>query len=282
MATFTNRATLSYSGGTANSNTVTGTVNETLAINKAALNDTYDGSSRLVYVISLVNSGTGALSGITLTDDLGAYEAASGTVYPLRYVTGSAAYYVNGVLQTELIPITAEPLVFSGLSLPAGANAILVYEATVTEFAPLATDGNIINTVTASGSLAEDVTASETVTAAIGPRLSITKALSPTTVGEDGSLTYTFIIENSGNEAAVATDDVTVSDLFDPILTLTSVTLDGTPLAETTGYTYNASSGQFDTVPGVITVPAATYTQNPDGSFTVIPGTAVLTVSGTI
>ena len=39
---------------------------------------------------------------------------------------------------------------------------------------------------------------------------------------------------------------------------------------------------QFATVPGVITVPAATYTQNAQGAWTVTPGTATLTVSGTI
>ena len=59
--------------------------------------------------------------------------------------------------------------------------------------------------------------------------------------------------------------------------------LDGTALAEGTGYTYAITEGDFATVPGVITVPAATYTQDPvSGVWSVTPGTTVLTVTGTI
>jgi hypothetical protein len=75
---------------------------------------------------------------------------------------------------------------------------------------------------------------------------------------------------------------VTVTDVFDPALGLISVTLNGTALAEGTGYTYDEATGTFATVPGMITVPAATYTQQADGSFEVIPGEAVLVVTGTI
>lgn len=47
-------------------------------------------------------------------------------------------------------------------------------------------------------------------------------------------------------------------------------------------YTYNDATGEFATTAGFITVPAATYTQNEDGSFTITPGTAKITVTGTI
>ena len=115
-----------------------------------------------------------------------------------------------------------------------------------------------------------------------GAELSITKSVSPTTVTENGQLTYTFVIENTGNTDAVATDDIVLSDDFDPILTNISVTLNGAPLSEGTGYTYDEASGAFATVAGQITVPAASYVQNADGSWTVIPGTATLVVSGTV
>jgi len=141
----------------------------------------------------------------------------------------------------------------------------------------------ITNTVTVTGTgLADPITASATVNSIDRPQLTITKALEPIIVPENGSLTYTFVISNSGNTDAVATDNVVVSDLFDPILDITSVTLNGTPLTLGTGYTYNTATGLFETVPGVITVPAATYTQAPDGSISVTEGTAVLTVTGTI
>ena len=45
----------------------------------------------------------------------------------------------------------------------------------------------------------------------------------------------------------------------------------------------NAATGQFATVPGVITVPAAAFTQNAaTGAYAVTPGTVTLTVSGTV
>lgn len=281
MATFTNRATLTYSGGTTISNTVTGTVNETLTLTKTALVDTYSSTSRLVYILTLVNSGA-ALSNLTLTDDLGGYEVNGATVYPLAFVDGSIAYFVDGVLQPTPVVTASPSLVISGISLPAGADATIVYEADVTDFAPLAEGSTVTNTVTVGGIVSDTVTASETVTAESAPDLSIIKSLSPVNVGEDGEITYTFIIENSGNTEAVATDDVVVRDVFDPILTISAVTLDGTALEEGTGYVYDAASGTFETVQSVITVPAATFEQNADGSFTVVPGRTVLTVTGTI
>ncbi len=281
MPTFTNKATLSYNGKTVDSNTVTGTYTEALTVTKNALTDTYGSSSTLTYIVSLVNAG-GTVGDVSITDDLGAYPFDTGTVYPLAYVDGSVAYYVNGVLQGTPTVTSVQPLVISGLSVPTGGNALLVYEASVTEFAPLGADATIVNTATVNGVGTESLTASETVSAEAGPFLTITKGLTPTTVPESGVITYTFTIQNTGNTEAVATDNIVVSDLFDPILTITGVTLNGQALSEPTGYTYNATTGEFATVQSVITVPAATYMQNADGSYTVIPGEAVLTVTGTI
>ena len=43
------------------------------------------------------------------------------------------------------------------------------------------------------------------------------------------------------------------------------------------------ASGEFATVNGVVTVPSATYTQDPTtGAITTTPGVAVLTVTGTV
>ena len=48
-------------------------------------------------------------------------------------------------------------------------------------------------------------------------------------------------------------------------------------------YTYDEATGLFTTVAGVITVPEATYTQNPTtGEWTVTPGTSVAVVNGTV
>ena len=115
------------------------------------------------------------------------------------------------------------------------------------------------------------------------PRLTISKAICPSTVVENGQVTYTFVIQNSGNIAAVAADGITVTDTFDPVLNDIAVALDGTALALTTDYTYDTATGAFATVPGRITVPAATFAQNAGtGEYTVTPGAAVLTVTGTV
>lgn len=283
MATFTNKATLSYNGGSVDSNTVTGTFLETLAVTKTALTQEYAGGTRITYAISLVNTGTAAFTGLTLTDDLGGYPFDGTLVYPLQFEEGSLLYYVNGVLQPTLTPTSTQPLTIGGISVPAGGNALVLYVAEVGGAAPLDVGGAITNVVTVSGGgLPESLTATETVTAVQEPALTITKALSPVAVPENGTVTYTFVIENSGNTAAVATDDLTVTDLFDPILEITSVTLDGVVLTEGVGYTYDPATGAFATVPGVITVPAATYTQAPDGTYVLDPGAAVLVVTGTI
>lgn len=283
MATFTNRATLSYGGRTVDSNTVTGTFLQTLSIMKTALSDTYAAGDTVTYVVTLSNAGATPLNGLTLTDNLGAFDFNGTTLYPLAPVAGAILYYVDGVLQPALTPTQTQPLVLQGITVPAGGNAIIVYETEVTDVAALDVDAGITNTATVSGGgLLEPLSDSATVTTADAPLLTITKALSPVAVPENGTLTYTFVMQNFGNTAAVATDDVVVTDNFDPILENLTVTLDGTVLAEGTGYTYNAVTGAFSSAPSVITVPAATFVRNDDGTIAVTPGEAVLTVSGTI
>ena len=139
----------------------------------------------------------------------------------------------------------------------------------------------ITNTATVTGN-GFDQTAQETI--AMEPRadLSISKALCPVTVTENGQLTYTFVIENAGSVAAAAADNVVLTDTFDPKLNSIAVTFNGTPWSEGVNYTYDTTTGLFQTLPGQITVPAATYTQKADGTWSVTPGVAVLTVTGTV
>lgn len=231
MATFTNKATLTYNGRSTDSNTVVGNFAEILAVTKTAVDNTYSDGSDITYIVSLVNSSTSSLSGLTIVDDLGAYAFGGGDIVPLDYISGSLRYFINGVLQPDITVGATPPLTISGISVPAGGNAMLIYETTVNNKAPLDVDSSILNTVTVSGgTLAESVTATETVNTVAEALLSITKSLFPTTITENGTLTYTFVIQNSGNTAVVATDNAIVSDTFDPILNITSVSLDGTAL----------------------------------------------------
>lgn len=283
MATFTNRATLSYNGRTVDSNTVTGTFLQTLTVTKTPLTGTYTAGETVTYTVSLVNSGATPLTGLTLTDDLGAFDYLGTPVYPLTVVPDAILYYVDGVLQPTPTVASTQPLVLQGISVPAGGDAVIVYQAVVSDAAPLEIGGEITNTATVSGGgLIDPLGDDATVTVENAPFLTINKALSPVTVPENGTLTYTFTIQNYGNTAAVATDDVIVSDTFDPVLDILSVTLNGVALTEGAGYTYNPVTGEFATTAGTITVPAATFTRAPDGTVLVTPGEAVLIVVGTI
>ena len=145
----------------------------------------------------------------------------------------------------------------------------------------LGTGAVIENTATADGTGFAPVTATETILHSAGPDLRIAKSIDPQTVKTGGNIVYTFVISNYGDEATDA-DGVKITDEFDPILTTLEATLDGAQLVETTDYTYDGVTGLFETVEGVITVPAATYFQNDDGSWTTVPGETVLTVTGTI
>ena len=284
MAAFTNQATLSYNGKTASSNVVTGEMVGALTAAKTALEESYSAGDTLTYVVTLVNSGAAALDGITLTDDLGAYEFNSLTLVPLTYVEGSAKYFVNGVLQPGPSVTAGESLVFSGLSVPAGGSAVLVYNARVNSYAPLGDGSVITNNVTTTGAkIGSNVAADDTVTAESEPLLDITKAICPAVVEENGTLTYTFVISNTGSAEAGEQASPVLEDTFEPVLTDISVTLDGAALAEGTGYTYDEVTGEFATLPGVITVPAADFAQDPQtGEWSVTPGTATLIVSGTV
>ncbi len=283
MAIFTNRATLTYSGGTADSNTVTGELLDVLSAAKTALQPTYAPGDTVTYVVVLRNTGTAPIPNLTLTDDLAAYTANGTTLYPLTYVPGSVALFANGVQQAAPAIAPGNSLVLSGLTVPASGQVLLIYQANVNDFAPLNAEGTLTNTATVTGAgLPAPITASATIGTDDSTRLAIRKALSPTVVTENWQLTYTFTIENYGSTPAVATDDVSVTDTFDPILNPISVTFNGNPWTAPVNYTYNPLTGVFTTVPGQITVPAATYTQNPNGTWSVAPGTATLVVTGTV
>lgn len=283
MAIFTNQATLTYNGNVINSNIATGELLEVLSATKTAVIDTYEQDSQITYVINIVNSGTTDFTGLSITDNLGAYTFGTETLVPLEYVSGSVRYYTNGVLQAAPVATAGPPLVISGITVPAGGVATIIYVAEANQYAPLTEGSELTNTATISAAGVTSITVTETVTPETGARLTITKCVSPTTVAENGQLTYTFTIQNTGNTAVAATDSVSVTDTFNPILSGLSVTFNGTAWAETTNYTYSETTGVFETVLGQITVPAATYTQDATtGAWVVEPGVSVLTVTGTV
>ena len=284
MAIFSNQATLTVNGNSTNSNIAYGELLDVLAVTKTAVEGTYTPGELVTYVVTLRNTGTTALTGLTVTDNLGGYDFNGTTVYPLTYEDGSATLFVDGVPQATPAVTAGPPLVVTGITVPAGGDTVLVYQARANAFANPDAGSTIDNTVTVTGGgLTTPVTATETVTAATAPELTITKSITPTQVTDNDRVTYTFVIQNTGNEAVVATDNAVITDTFDPILTALTVTFDGAVWTQGVQYNYNETTGLFATVPGQIVVPAATYTQDPvTGAYSVTPGVATLVVTGTI
>ena len=283
MAQFTNQAQLRYGNSIANSNIAVGELLEVLSASKTAVRKTYGQNDTVTYIITIVNSGTTAFNGLTVTDNLGAYTFGTETLTPLTYMADSVKYYVNGVLQSTPVVVAEPSLAISGLTVPAGGNITVAYETEVNAFAPMDAAGTITNTAVVSGGGITPITVTETIGTESTPILTITESVSPVPVTENGTLTYTFLIQNAGSAPADIGTDAVIVDTFNPLLSNLAVSFNGTAWAETTNYTYDETTGVFTTIAGQITVPAATYTQNPaTGVWTADPGVSTLVVKGTI
>lgn len=285
MATFYNQATLTFDGKTLTSNQTEGEVVTRVTLTKTAVSSDYGPDENIVYAITLVNTDDTAKTNVTVADNLGMFKPAAGPeIVPLSYVGGSVLYYQNGILQSSPSVSAGPPLVISGITIPAGGNVIILYEVKANEYAPRGENATITNSVEATGEgLCEELSDSTVIPTRNEPILSIAKAICPESVSCGDQVTYTFIIQNTGNTPVVATDNLVVSDLFNPVLTDIVVSLNGTPLSEESQYAYNEQTGEFTTIGGAIPVPAATFTRDSEtGLISTAPGVAVLTVSGRI
>ncbi len=284
MAVFTNQATLTYNDTTTNSNIVTGEIIEVLSASKTTLQADYANDDTVTYLVNIVNSGATAVTGVSVTDNLGKFTLDGVTVTPLTYVDGTARYYSNGVLQAAPTVSTDDNLVISGITVPGNGNALVAYQARGNQFTPLSTGSTITNTATVTGAgISTPIEVSNTLPVQDTAELTITKSISPSTVVENGQVTYTFVIQNTGNTTADVADNVSVTDTFDPILSDLAITFNATAWTEPANYTYDETTGLFTTVPGQITVPAATYTRDDaTGQITINPGISILTVTGTV
>ena len=279
MALFSNQASLSYNGKTVLSNLAIGELVDVLSVTKTAGVDGYQNGTSIPYVINLRNTGSAQLTDLVITDDLGAYPLGPETLVPLTYIENSIQVFVDGTPQSPPSVNLTPSLVFSGIRVPADGVTTILYSAEVNAFASPETTGEITNTVTVTGATPELVTASATVKATAEADLTMQKSVSPSVARQGDTLTYTILIENHGSVAAT---DVTVEDIFQPILMGLVVSLDGVTWTEGTQYNYDEATGLFQSLVDSITVPAATFTQDPDtGVWTNIPGSTVLTVTGT-
>ena len=280
MASFTNQATLRYQGSEIRSNVVTGELLFGVSVGKTSVESDYTQGGRITFIVTLVNNGGTELTGLTLTDDLGAYQYETQTLYPLAYVNGTAKLFVNGVQQQLTVAGTTQ-LQLGGIQLPPQGSAVIVYDALATEYAQPSVGGSIVNTVTLTDAArADDGTAQWTLPVAVQPILEIMKEVSPVSIQPNQTLSYRFTLRNYGNEATDST--LVLADVFQPALQNLSVTLDGQPLTAVTDYTYDEASGAFETVQGVLSVAAAESVRAENGAWQITPTEQVLTVTGTV
>ena len=280
LAQFINQAQLIYNGEVVSSNIAVGEILASLNASKQAVNDTYSPGDSVTYVIGITNTSSSEIVGISVNDDLGAYDFGTNVLQPLDYVDGSVLLYINGLPTAAPAVDITQGVTFSGISIPAGGNALVIYETRVNEFAPLDTQGSITNTATVNGGCTP-VNVTETVTPDNTAILNIDKSISPGAVSCGDRITYTFVIQNRGNTAVDG--GAVIQDVFSPILADIVVTGNGVAWTEGVEYTYDEATGTFASIAGAITVPAATYTQNIEtGVITVNPGEFTITVTGTL
>lgn len=285
--TMTNQAKLRFSYGssvgTASSNIASTVIQGPLSASKSVLEAGYRADGALTYMLHLQNSGAAALAPVTVTDDLGKYAVSPAlSVTPLTYV-GPTRLYVNGAYVMSLTPsVTADAVTFTVPSLAAGANAMLVYNARVNEYAMPTPTSEIVNTaVIDAPGLTDAVTVTDAIPAADYADVSITKTMSPNPVTDGALLTSTFLLQNFGNTDA---SNVVLTDTFSPAPAPIAVTVNGVTLADTE-YDY---VGGLLTLPGAaatyaLTVPAAAFPRDPaTGEVSVNPGAVTIVVTGTI
>ncbi len=288
MSLIYNQAELSYEGTTVHSNIVSSELLDALSAEKAVIKTEYARDDKLTFIITLKNKTFKDIDHISITENLGAYYfsglsgLASITVYPLTYVENTLLYYKNGSLQSTPSFSGTAPMNIEDISVPAGGDATIIYEASTNSWTPLKVGSSVNNMSKIScTSVSEPILLSATAIPLSKVELFITKTASPDIVMQTGKITYSFLIENRGN--IEAKDTVVISDKFNPIIDDLYVTINKTHVTGAEYYSYDTTTGIFTTTGKDITVPPATYTtDSATGKIKLTPGTVLVRVTGTL
>jgi uncharacterized repeat protein (TIGR01451 family) len=252
---------------------------EAITLEKRVLETAYRADDDLTYLITVHNNGATPVTDLAVQDNLGAFtpEGAEDAIVPLTY-TGPAALYLDGVFSEMLTPATeASGVTFTIPSIPAGSNALIVYQARVNGFAPLEDGSEIANTASIETGAGDPITAQATVPVDSYADVSIEKEMSPNPIEAGGQLVVTFTIENCGNVAAT---DLVLTDAFPVALNDVAVSVNGASVTDF-GFADNTLTLPVGTQT-TLSVPAATCTTDDTGAVSSTPGTLTVVVTGTI
>ena len=265
MAIITNSASLTFNNErTASSNEVDTEVRESqsVAIVKDALLSNYVPGEPVGYVITVTNTGTGNLTDITVSDNLGSETTAK----LLSYVDKSIVARQGATALSPSVTRTADSLVISNLGTLAAGQSITIALSLLPSAAQAEEITNTA-TVTATTPLATTVTASDTATITPAQQELVT---APSTVASGGVLPYTLIAQNEGT---VAAENIVFTDTLPTGYTVTGIelTVNGQP-------TIIYTADQWTQVGNTLTFPTGTAepVTIPAGSFVtaIITGTA--------
>lgn len=288
MATIENFATVRFtSGGVATtriSNLAEVGLESAVTFTKTAVGSSYDGNGIVTYILSAVNTSASPINNITVRDDLGTFVIDGiAEVTPLEFISPAVLLLNGRNASGELVTDTsvAGGVTFTFPTLAAGSAANIIYNARVTEFAPLEEGSVIVNTATLeSDSDCADGSATASVTVSSSADVTVTKQMSPNPVVCGDTITYTIRVYNYGN---IPAEDLVLTDTFTPAPTDITVTQDGV-LLPATGYNYvdgTLTIPPTDASP--LTLPAATFSRDAEtGEVIVTPGMIEFVITGTI
>ena len=280
--TFTNQASLSYRRLTRLSNTTAGTLVPALSMTKSASVDAYAPDTRLTYQVTILNPTDTAYPALTILDDFGRYDWSGFGRFPVAYSDGTAALTLlddGGARAAPLgLEVTFDGILFT-LALPPRTAALLRYGAYITPYASPEAGASFTNTAAVqSGGPRLSLSAQNTLPAAAQADLRLSKAVAPGRITVGQAVTVTLTAANYGNTAA---DGAVISDLLRPYLTGLTVTAEGAAWTAGVQYDYDEQTGLFRTLPGGLTVPAAAFSRDRFGRWSVTPAAVTLTITGT-
>ncbi len=247
----------------------------TVSLTKTPLLENVRAGCNAAYVLTMRNTGSGALYNPTITDNLGMEEETA----QLSYITNSALFYINGAPSTGTAAVGENGVVFTSTAV-LQPNDILtvVYEASTRD----AQSAAITNTATASANSGSatgaqiTAQASATITPQTFARVSVFKSADKSSVVSGDTLTYTFTLINTGGKAA---DNIRLVDALPAEFAVNSISY------EINGDSVAIPASDYTiTAPNTLTVPAAlsALTIGVPAATEAGPGVTTVTVTGTV